>query len=333
MDRAGARAQGVAMMRRIAAICTFTALTTSGAWAASSADRPYTFILPGTAGSGNDLVVRAAAPELSKALGGPVIVDNQAGAGGLVGTTLLVRAEPDGHTLSVVSSNHVIYPSVFKSVPFDPIADITPIAVIGSVPIVIVVNPKRLPASTAPELIALLKAKPGQYNYGSAGNGSILHLAGEMLLDEAKVKATHVPYKGASPMLTDLLAGQIDFAAAALPTVAPYLKTGALRAIGVTGAKRVPAAPEIPTMAEQGLPGYEIETWFAVVGPARMQPAEVARINAAFVSAFATPDVRAAMDKHGNTINVSTPEYAAKFFVEAMDRYSRLARAARLTPQ
>lgn len=301
--------------------------------AGAQRERPYIFILPGTAGSGVDTITRAVAPELSKALGGPVVVDDQPGAGGLMGTTALVRSQPDGFTLSVVSSNHVIYPNVYKSLPFDPLNDVTPIAVIGSTPIVLVVNPSRLPARSARELIEFLKAKPAGFNYGSAGNGTILHLAGEMFLDEAGVSAVHVPYKGASPMLTDLLGGQIDFALAALPTVQQYLKTGALVAIGVTGPKRVSIAPDIPTMAEQGLPGYVIETWFAVVGPAKMNAANVARINASFVTAFASPDVRATMARQGNTIDVSNPEYAVKFFASASEKYSKLARLARLTPQ
>ncbi|MEO8753800.1 MAG: tripartite tricarboxylate transporter substrate binding protein [Casimicrobiaceae bacterium] len=329
-QRPAAAATWLRLSRRIVvAVLAFLVLQP----AAAQRDRPYTFILPGTAGSGVDNITRAAAPALSKALGGPVVVDDQPGAGGLMGTSALVRSPPDGFTLSVVSSNHVIYPSVYKSLPFDPLTDVTPIAIIGSTPIVLVVNPARLPAKTARGLIELLKAKPAGYNYGSSGNGTILHLAGEMFLDEAGVSAVHVPYKGASPMLTDLLGGQIDFALAALPTVQQHLQSGALVAIGVTGPKRVSIAPDIPTMAEQGLPGYVIETWFAVVGPARMDAATIARVNAAFVTAFAAPDVRATMARQGNTIDVSTPEYAVKFFASASEKYSKLAKLARLTPQ
>ena len=255
-----------------------------------------------------------------------MIVDNQPGAGGIVGTQALVRSPPDGFTLSIVSNNHVIYPSVYKSLPFDPIHDITPIAVIGTTPIVLVVNPQKIPAKNAQELIALLKAKPGVYNYGSSGNGTILHLAAEMFLDEAGVKATHVPYKGVGPMLTDLIGGQVDFGTLSLPSVQQHLKSGALRAIGVGAEKRVPAAPEIPTFVEQGLPGYVVEGWFAVIGPAKLPAADVARINAAFVEAFAAPDVKEAMAKQGNTINVSTPEYAAKFFPSEMAKYAKLVK-------
>src|SRR6185369_17727334 len=218
--------------------------------AAAQSERPVKFILPVATASGVDTITRAAQPALSKALAAPMIVENQPGAGGIVGTSALVKAAPDGHTLSIVSNNHVIYPSVYKSLPFDPIADITPIAVIGSTPIVIVVNPK-VEAKNAQELIALLKSNPGKYNYGSSGNGTILHLAAEMFFDEAGVKATHVPYKGVGPMLTDLIGGQVEIGALSLPSVQQHLKAGTLRAIGVGAAQRVAAAPEIPTMVEQ----------------------------------------------------------------------------------
>ena len=295
-------------------------------------ERAVKFILPVATASGVDTITRAAEPALSKALRAPIVIENQPGAGGIVGTSALVKAPPDGYTLSIVSNNHVIYPSVYKSVPFDPIADITPIAVIGSTPIVIVVNSK-VPARNAQELIALLKANPGKYNYGSSGNGTILHLASEMFLDEAGVKATHVPYKGVGPMLTDLIGGQVDFGALSLPSVQQHLKSGALRAIGVGAAERIPAAPEIPTMVEQGLPNYLVEGWFAVIGPAKMQPADVKRIHDAFVTAFATPEVKEAMAKQGNTIDISTTEYANSFFKSELAKYAKLVKKAGLELQ
>jgi tripartite-type tricarboxylate transporter receptor subunit TctC len=221
----------------------------------------------------------------------------------------------------------VIYPSVYKSVPFDPVADITPIAVIGSTPIVIVVNPK-VPAKNAQELIALLKAKPDELNYASSGNGTILHLATAMFLDQAGVKAKHIPYKGVGPMVTDLIGGQVEFGAVALPSVQQHIKAGTLRAIGVGAPKRIAAAPEIPTMVEQGMPNYLVEGWFAVVGPAKMSPALVSRINAAVKTAFASPDVVEAMAKQGNTIDISTPEYAAKFFPAELAKYAALVKKA-----
>jgi tripartite-type tricarboxylate transporter receptor subunit TctC len=292
---------------------------------AQMGERPVKFILPVATASGVDTITRAAQPALSKALAAPVVVENQPGAGGIVGTSALVKSAPDGYTLSIVSNNHVIYPSVYKSVPFDPIADITPIAVIGSTPIVIVVNAK-VPAKSAQELIALLKANPGKYNYGSSGNGTILHLAAAMFFEEAGVTATHVPYKGVGPMLTDLIGGQVEIGALALPSVQQHLKSGTLRAIGVGSAKRLPAAPDIPTMVEQGLPDYLVEGWFAVIGPAKMAAADVKRVHDAFASAFATPEVREAMDKQGNTINVSTTDYANQFFRSELAKYAKLVK-------
>jgi len=292
---------------------------------AQMGERPVKFILPVATASGVDTITRAAQPALSKALAAPIVVENQPGAGGIVGTSALVKSPPDGFTLSIVSNNHVIYPSVYKSVPFDAVADITPIAVIGSTPIVIVVNSK-VPANNAKELIALLKANPGKYNYGSSGNGTILHLAAAMFFDEAGVTATHVPYKGVGPMLTDLIGGQVEIGALSLPSVQQHLKSGALRAIGVGTAQRLAAAPEIPTMVEQGLPNYLVEGWFAVIGPAKMTPADVKRIHDAFVTAFATPEVREAMAKQGNTINVSTPEYANQFFRSELAKYAKLVK-------
>ena len=322
------RATRAALAGVFAAALPAMALYPTAPAQAQLGDRAVKFILPVASASGVDTITRAATPALTKTLGHPVIVDNQPGAGGIVGTAAMIKSAPDGFTLSIVSNNHVIYPSVYKSVPFDPIADITPIAVIGSTPIVIVVNPTKVPAKDVKELVALLKAKPGAYNYGSSGNGTILHLAAEMFFDEAGVTATHVPYKGVGPMLTDLIGGQVDIGALSLPSIQQHLKNGTLRAIGVGTAKRLAAAPEIPTMVEQGLPGYLVEGWFAVIGPAKLPAADVARINAAFVAAFATPEVSDIMAKQGNTINVSTPEYAAQFFRTEMTKYAKLVKKA-----
>jgi len=308
-------------------------LALAGRAFAQAGDKPIRFILPVATASGVDTITRAASPALQKALGHPIVVDNQPGAGGIVGTSALVKSPPDGWTLSIVSNNHVIYPSVYKTLPFDPIADITPIAVIGETPIVLVVNPKNVPATSAQELIALLKAKPGEMNYASSGNGTILHLAAAMFLDESGTQAKHIPYKGVGPMLTDLIGGQVDFGTLALPSIQQHLKSGALRAIGVATPKRLAAAPDIPTFVEQGMPNYLVGGWFAVIGPAKLPAADVRRINEAFVSAFNSPEVREAMAKQGNTINVSTPEYAAQFFRAELDKYAKLVRKAGVEAQ
>jgi tripartite-type tricarboxylate transporter receptor subunit TctC len=294
---------------------------------AQGADKPVRFILPNATGSGVDAITRAAQSALAKALGAPIVVDNQPGAGGVVGVQAITRAAPDGLTLGVVSNNVVIFPSVFKSLPFDLATDITPIAIVGTTPMVLVVNP-RLPVHNSKELIALLKSKPGQINYGSGGNGTILHLATEMYLDEAGAKAQHVPYKGVGPMVTDLIGGQVDMATAALPSVQGHLKSGALRAIGVTTAQRVAAAPDIPTFVEQGLPGYVMDAWFAVIGPKNLPAADVKRVHDAVVTAFADPAVKETMTKQGNVINVSSSDYARDYFKSEMAKYAKLVKKA-----
>jgi tripartite-type tricarboxylate transporter receptor subunit TctC len=295
-------------------------------------DRPIRFILPVAAGSGVDTITRASGQALGKSLGHTVVIENQPGAGGVIGTAAMIKSPPDGFTLSIVSNNHVIYPSVLKSVPFDPVNDITAISVLGTTPLVLVVNPK-VPAKDAKELVALLKAKPDSLNYASSGNGTILHLAAEMFLDEAGAKAKHIPYKGVGPMITDLIGGQVDFGVLALPSVQGQLKNGTLRTIGTSSAQRLAAAPEIPTFAEQGLSRYIVDGWFAVIGPKGLPAAEVKRIHDAFLAAFNTAEVKEAMAKQGNTISISTPEAAQSFFRSELAKYAALVKKAGLEPQ
>jgi len=298
----------------------------------AQSEKVVRFVLPNATGSGVDAITRSAQPALAKALGSSVIVENQPGAGGIVGLQTLARSAPDGMTLGVVSNNVVIFPSVLKSIPFDMPNDFTPIAIVGYTPVVLVVNAK-VPANDSKSLIALLKAKGAEMNYASGGNGTILHLATAMFLDEAGVKATHVPYKGVGPMLTDLIAGQVQFATAALPSVQAHLKSGALKAIGVATAQRVPAAPEIPTFVEQGLPNYVVEAWFAVIGPKGMQPPDIQRIHGAVVAAFNDPAVMETMAKQGNVINITPTERAMPFFRSEMAKYAQLVKKAGVEAQ
>jgi tripartite-type tricarboxylate transporter receptor subunit TctC len=291
------------------------------------------FVLPNATGSGVDAITRAAQPALSKALAANVVVENQAGAGGVVGLQTLARSAPDGGTLSVVSNNVVIFPSVLKSLPFDMPNDFTPIAVVGATPMVLVVNPSKMPASNAQEFFALLKAKPGSYNFASGGNGTILHLASELVLEAGGATARHIPYKGVGPMVTDLLSGQVDFGTAAMPSVQPYIKSGALRAIGLLTPQRTPAAPEIPTFAEQGLANFSVEAWFAVIGPKGMSAASVKKVHDAVVAAFDDPAVKETMAKQGNSIAISTPEQAQAAFRRELAKYAALVKKVGLEPQ
>ena len=311
------------------ALQTLAALACSGftLGAQAQADKVVRFVLPNATGSGIDAITRAAQASLGKALGASVIVENQPGAGGILGLQALARATPDGNTLSVVSNNVVIFPSVFKTLPFNMPGDFTPIAICGFTPMVLVVNPK-VAAHNTKEFAALLKAKPGAMTFGSGGNGTILHLATEMYLDEVDAKAQHIPYKGVGPMVTDVIGGQIDFATVALPSVQGHLKSGALRAIGMATAQRVAVAPDIPTFTEQGLPNYVVEGWFAVIGPKGMAPADVKRVHDAVSTAFANPEVKELMAKQGNVVNVSSTEYAQQFFKTELAKYAALVKKA-----
>ncbi|GAB3777729.1 tripartite tricarboxylate transporter substrate binding protein [Ramlibacter monticola] len=322
-------------VRRRQLLAAGTALAASGAlpFAALAQSGTVKFILPNATGSGVDAITRAAAPALGKALGASVVVDNQPGAGGIVGLQALARSAPDGSTLSMVSNNVVIFPSVMKSLPFDMPGDFTPIAVVGATPMVMVVNPQKVAASNAREFFALLKAKPNTYNFGSGGNGTILHLASELVLDAAGVKARHIPYKGVGPMVTDLLSGQIDFATAAMPSVQAHIKSGALRPIAMLTPQRAPVAPEIPTFAEQGLANFAVEAWFAVIGPKGMSAASVKKAHDAVVAAFDDAAVKDAMAKQGNPIHVGTPEQAQAAFRSELAKYAALVKKVGLEPQ
>ena len=303
------------------------------AGAAAQADRPVRFVLPNAAGSGVDAITRAAQPAFAKAFGAPVVVENQTGAGGVIGLQTLARSAPDGHTLAVVSNNVVIFPSVLKSLPFDMPGDFTVIARIGSTPMVLVVNPAKVQATNHKELVALVKAKPDALNYASSGSGTILHLAAELYFEAAGIKVRHIPYKGVGPMVTDLLGGQVDIAAAALPSVQGHIATGKLRPIGMFPAQRTPAAPEIPTFAEQGLTNFEVEAWFALIGPKGMSAATVKKVHDAIVAAFNDAAVKEAMAKQGNTIRVTSTEQAQAEFATERAKYAALVKKVGLEPQ
>lgn len=308
------------------------ALGTSSAFAQSAA--PLKIIMPNSPGSGVDVIGRTVQPALSKALGGqPVVIENLPGAGGITGTQALMRAAPDGRTIGFVSNNHATNPSIFKKLPYDSLNDITPIAVIGGSPFVLVVNPSKVPAKNAKELQTLLKAKPDAYNYGSSGNGTILHLAAEMFLDAAGAKARHIPYKGTGAMINDLLGGQIEMGVTAVSTIQGNLKSGALRAVGVMGKERVASLPDVPTIAEQGFLEVDVAGWVAVIGPAKMPKAEVDRIHAALTAAFADAEVKASMAKQDNFIRITSPEATQQFLKSEQERYARLVQRADIKPE
>lgn len=310
-------------------VATMAAGLASPAHAQNSA--PLRIILPLSAGSGVDVIIRSAQAALSKALAGqPVTIENLPGAGGITGTQALVKAAPDGNTIAVISNNHAVNPSVFKKLPYDTLTDITPITVIGGSPFVFVVNPK-VPATSAKELQAVMKSKPGALNFASSGNGTIIHLAGEMFMEEAGVSARHIPYKGMGPMITDIMSGQVEMGAAAVVAVQGQLKSGSLRPIGVMGKERLSSLPNVPTIAEQGFPGVDIAGWFAAIGPKSMPPAQIKRLHDAFAAAFNDPEVKAGFAKRDDLLILNTPEDAAQFLKSEKERYARLVKKANVT--
>ncbi len=320
---------------RRAAVQSFLGFTALAAlpWSADAqSDRITRFILPNATGSGVDNITRSAQPALTRALGTSVVVENQPGAGGIVGLQALARTPPDGYTLSIVSNNVVIFPSVYSKLPFDVLNDFVPITVIGFTPIVVVINPK-VPVSNATELVNWLKSRNGEATVASAGAGTIIHLANEMFLNESGTRARHVPYKGVGPMLTDLIGGHVDFGTAALPSVQAHLRNGNLKAVGIATAERVSAAGDLPTFVEQGLPGYVVEAWFGVMGPKGMPDSEIARVQKAFASAFSEPDLLAAMAKGGNVIKVQSTEYARQYFRAETRKYADLVQRAGIEKQ
>ncbi|MET0961938.1 MAG: tripartite tricarboxylate transporter substrate binding protein [Noviherbaspirillum sp.] len=301
--------------------------------AAAQSGKPLRIIVPNAAGSSVDALTRSIGTPLSRALGQPVIIENLPGAGGITGTVQLVRAPKDGSTIAMVSNNHVVNPSIYKSLPYDTLMDITPISVIGGSPFVLVVHPS-VSAKDVKELTALAKSRPGELNYGSSGNGTILHLAAEAFKSEAGgLGIKHIPYKGTNQLTTDLLGGQIQMAVLGVTGVAPHIKAGRLRAIGVTTKARSPLLPDVPTIAEQGLPRYDMEGWIAMIAPAGVSPAVVSKLYADAQGVLSNKEVRDSLAAQGMTPLGTTPEATARLFKAEMERYARIVKESGATAE
>jgi tripartite-type tricarboxylate transporter receptor subunit TctC len=261
--------------KRLAALCLLSLTALGSAVAQTFPSQTVKIIVPFPPGGTTDILARQVANELAQKWGVPVIVDNRAGASGTIGSEQLVRSPRDGYTLMVTATHHVINPSLYKNLKYDTRTDFTPIALIASVPNVLVVNPS-LPVKNVQELIKYAKDKPGVVSFGSAGVGGANHLAGELFKHAAGIDIVHVPYKGAAPALNDLMGGHIPMMFDSLPGVIQHIRSGQLRALGVTSLKRAPAAPEIPTIDESGVKGFDATAWFGMYAPGNM-PAELTR--------------------------------------------------------
>ncbi|MEJ8848781.1 tripartite tricarboxylate transporter substrate binding protein [Variovorax rhizosphaerae] len=314
---------------RRAALAALLALACVGNAQAQS-DRPLRIVVPLAAGSTVDAVARAIAPGFGKATGHPIVVENVVGAGGIPGTGQIVKAPKDGLTLGMISSNHVINPGIYKSIPYDSLKDITPIAVLATVPLVLVVSPS-LPVKNVKELLAYAKANPGKLNYGSAGNGSTLHLAGELLTSETGIDMKHVPYRGTGPLITDMIGGQVQLGFVSISQVAPQVKAGTLHALGVSTPARSPALPDVPTLAESGVPRYSFDAWIALIGPAGLPKAIVDSDYAAVKAAIASPEAQTVLAAQGLTVLNMGPEQAPAFFQAELVKHQKLVKQSGAT--
>lgn len=295
-----------------------------------SGDRPVRMVVPLAAGSTVDAVARAIGPALGRATGRAIVVENVVGAGGIPGTAQVVKAAKDGLTLGMISSNHVINPGIYKSIPYDSLKDITPIAVLATVPLVLVAHP-RLPVKSVAELLAYAKAHPGTLNYGSAGNGSTLHLAGELMIAETGIDMKHVPYRGTGPLVTDLMGGQVQLGFVSISQVAPQIKAGGLRALAISTSTRSPVLPEVPTLAEAGVPGYSFDAWIALVGPAGLPRGSVDSYAAAVKTAMDSPEARAAIAGQGLMVLDKGPDTAPAFFQTELAKHQALVKQSGAT--
>ena len=292
--------------------------------------RPVRLIAPFSAGGGVDIVARLVAQRLSEKWVQQVVVDNRTGATGIIGTDLAAHATPDGYTLLMGNAaTHAVNVSLFKKLPYDAIRDFVPITLVGRVPEMLVVHP-ALPASSVQELIALAKSKPGELTFGSAGSGSPPHLAGELFQSLAKIRLVHIPYKGSAPALTDLIAGQINMYFSNILSAVPYVKGGRLRGLGVTSAKRSVVAPDIPAIAEAGLPGYEDYNWYGVLAPKGTPKAIVDKLHTDIVHVVKSTDVEDRLTKDGAEVIANTPAEFAKFIREEIQKYAQIIKQSGL---
>ena len=287
-------------------------------------------VVPFAAGAGsNDIMARLVAQKLTDAMGQQFVVDNRPGASGIIGTDIVAKAQPDGYTVLMMSLTFTVNPSLFSKLPFDTAKDLTPVTMVASAPLMMVVHPS-VPAKSVPEFIAYAKANPGKLNFGSGGPGTTPHLAGEMLKIMAGVQMTHVPYKGGAPALADLVGGQIQLMCENIPGTLPFAKSGKLRALAVTDLKRSPLLPELPTLDESGLKGYQIVGWNGLFVPTGTPQAIVGKLHAETARALALPDVKERLSIMGADGVGDTPQHFAAFIRAEIPKWAQVVKAAGL---
>ena len=285
--------------------------------------KPIKMITPYPPGGPTDVLARAVSPKLAERLGQPIVIDNRPGASGMIGADMVAKAPGDGYTLLANASIHVINPSLYKNPTYDAIKDFAPVGLIAEVPLVLVVNPK-LDVKTVKDLIAKAKAKP--LNFASSGNGSAPHLAGEGFKLATRSDMMHIPYKGSGPAITDLIGGQVDFMFDSLPSSMPYIKSGRLVAVAVTTQKRSSALPDVPTVAESGVPGFDVSTWYGIWAPASTPPAIVTKVSSELAAVVRMPEVRARLADLGAEAVGNTPEEFAAFNRSELAKWAKIVK-------
>ena len=293
--------------------------------------RTVRLIVPFPPGGGTDIISRTVAQKLGEGWGQTVVVDNRGGANGVIGTEAAARAKPDGYTLLVVIATHAINPSIYRKLPYDSAKDFAPVSLMAQYPFIVTIHPS-LPPKTVKELIALAKARPGQLSYASSGEGSGPHLGFELFKSAAKIDVVHVPYKGAGPANIDLISGQVQLMFNNFLAAMPHIKSGRLRVLAVTGARRSQVMPELPTLAES-VPGFDVTGWYALLAPAETPQAIVSKVQADTAAALRAPAVTARLSGDGAEPVGSTPEQLAKFIAAETQKWAKVVKAAGIKPE
>lgn len=312
----------------VAGFCAAAALSLPAA--AAWPEKPVRIVVPYPPGGSTDIVGRLVGAKLSEALGQQFIVENRPGAGGNLGMELAAKAAPDGYTIVVATTAHAINMTLFKNLTFDTVKDFEPVALLTENPLIVVTHPS-VPANSIRELIALAKAKPGGLNYASSGNGQSTHLAAELFNAMAGTKMAHIPYKGSAPGIADVMAGQVQLMFDTMLSALPHARSGALRALAVTSAERSPAASDIPTVSESGLPGYEAIAWNGFLVPKGTPADIVAKLNAETVKALAAEQVKTRLDALGATTKPTTPAEFAAYVGNEVDKWGKVVKTSGAT--
>jgi tripartite-type tricarboxylate transporter receptor subunit TctC len=318
----------------VAVIASFFAFGfTSTAIAETWPTKPVKWIVPYPPGGSTDILARIIGQKLSERIAQPVVIENRAGAGGNIGTNYVAKSTPDGYTIVMANIGPIsINPSLYRNLPYDPEKDLAPITLLMSVPNLIVVNP-NLPARSVKEFIQFAKAQPKPVSYATPGIGTSLHLAGELFAITAGIPLAHVPYKGSGPALTDTVGGHVPIMFDNMPSALQMVKAGKLRALAITSSQRSSLLPDVPTVAESGLPGYEVTGWFGVMGPSNMPPAIVARLNAEFSAILQAPDVRMKILEMGGIISGAGPEPFGRFIRTETEKWQKVVQSANIRPE